>query len=204
MTLGRCAGREPELALAHRCAYRSASVSVVHRRRGAGWVAVIALAATLTAATHAAPDRRFDRSGIAFDYPSTWLVTTAPLSNATNPRYRFAVGTHRVRRTPRDLGPCLPGIASQLPPTAVLAFLREATGADRRKSLPRMEPRPKHFRLPTRGDSSLCGFGRGGRWIPFRAGGRALYLALYIGPRASRASRRTLGQLVDGMRIDPR
>ena len=163
--------------------------------------AIIVLASTHGASTHAATGQRFEQNGITFDYPSSWIVSTAPLSNATNPRYRFAVGTHRVRRTLRNLGPCLPGIASQLPPTAVLAFLREALGADRRRSLPRMDPRPTHFRLPRRSDTALCGFGRGARWIPFKANGRAFYLAIYTGPKASASNRRALGRLLDDMRI---
>ena len=176
-------------------------VNAGYRTSVASCAAVFTLASIASASTHADGEKRFSQSGITFDYPSSWFVSKAPLSNATNPRYRFAVGTHRVRRTSRDLGPCLPGVASQLPPTAVLAFLREALGADRRASLPRMEPRPAHFRLPTHSDSALCGFGPGARWIPFKTNGRALYLALYTGPRAAPSSRRALVRLLDDMRI---
>jgi hypothetical protein len=147
---------------------------------------------------------RFGRYGIAFEYPSRWFVTTRPLSNAGNPAYRFAVSSVPVRRTRVDVGPCLPGIARQLPKGAVLAFLREALGSDRTRSLPRMRQRPRSFRLPTRRDASLCGLGFGSRWIPFKESGRAFYLGIYVGPRATAQARRALKRLLDGMRIDPR
>lgn len=147
--------------------------------------------------------KRFDRNGIHFEYPASWFVTTKPLSNGVNPTYRFTLSTHPVRRTPRDTGPCLPGVAAQLPKTAVLAYVREATGADRTSSLPRMQPRPRSFRLPTRSDNALCGFNRG-LWVPFKSGGRAFYLGLYVGPRASKASVQALARIVNNMAVDPR
>ena len=165
-----------------------------------GLVVLLAAAATGSAATSA----RFDRDGISFAYPASWYVTTQPLSNGINPRYVFTVSTEPVQRTPKDLGPCLPGIASQLPKDAVLAYVREALGTDRRTSLPRMQPRPRTFRLPSRSDNALCGFARGGTWLPFKSQGRAFYLGVYIGPQAARASVDALRRTLNGMRIDPR
>ncbi len=109
------------------------------RRRG--WpVNLVALGLAVLAVTpsNAGTElERFDRARITFTYPSEWFVTTQPLSRrAVSPVYRFAVSTVKVRHTPEDIGPCLPGIAKQLPRDAVLAFLREATGADRARSLP--------------------------------------------------------------------
>lgn len=147
---------------------------------------------------------RFNRHGIAFEYPSGWFVTARPLSNAINPVYRFAVSTVRVRRTRADVGPCLPGIKRQLPKDAVLADLREALGSDRSRSLPRVSQRPRSFPLPTRTDGYLCGLGLGSRWIPFKDSGRVFYLGVYIGPRATAQARRALKRLLDEMRIDPR
>lgn len=147
---------------------------------------------------------RFDRYGIAFEYPSGWFVTSRPLSNAGNPVYRFAVSSVPLRRTRADVGPCLPGIARQLPKDAVLAYLREALGSDRTRSLPRMPQRPRSFRLPTRTESFLCGLGLGSRWIPFKESGRALYLGIYVGPRATAQARRALKRLLDGIRVGPR
>jgi hypothetical protein len=164
---------------------------------------VIVLAALLaTARASGAPAPRFDRHGLSFVYPRGWFVTTLPLSNGVNPAYRFTVSTTPVRRTPQDDGPCLPGVAAQLPKNAVLAYLREALGADRSRSLPRMPRRPRSFRLPTRADTSLCGFGRGGRWIPFRDAGRAFYLGIYLGLDAPAARARALGRLLDDMRVE--
>ena len=173
------------------------------RCRNAGAAAVIVLAAVASPSAAGSALARFDRNGIAFEHPSSWFVTTRPLSNAVNPTYRFTVSDVRVRRTRDDDGPCLPGVARQLPATAVLAYLREAVGSERAPSLPRMQPRPRSFRLPTRADSSLCGFDRGGRWVPFKTSGRAFYLGVYVGPTASASKVRTLQRLLDGMRIDP-
>ena len=166
-------------------------------------VVVLGCLSALGAAASASSTSRFDRHGISFTYPSMWFVTTRPLSNGVNPAYRFTVSTTPVRRTPRDSGPCLPGVAGQLPKNAVLAYLREALGADRARSLPRMPPRPRHLRLPTRADTSLCGFGRGGRWIPFKDAGRAFYLGVYVGRAAPMERVRRLRELLDWLRIEP-
>jgi hypothetical protein len=176
-------------------------------RRWFGWrgcctcllfVLTVAVATPSEAGLHR---ERFNQTGIAFDYPSGWLVTTLPLSNGVNPRYRFAVSTVKLRRTTEDIGPCTRGIAKQLPSNAVLAYLREAIGADRARSLPRMPPRPRSFRLPTPSDSYLCGFEAGTRWIPFKQAGRAFYLGIYVGPRATATTKRALTRLLDHMRI---
>jgi hypothetical protein len=171
-------------------------------RRGVFAATILVLTAAMCPFAGASTLDRFARHGIAFAYPNSWVVTTEALSNGINPKYRFAVSITPVRRTATDLGPCLAGVAKQLAENAVFAYLREALGADRRASLPRMQPRPRHFRLPTPADASLPCFGRGGRWVPFRAGGRAFYLGLYVGPKASPPDIRTLGRLIDGMRID--
>jgi hypothetical protein len=147
---------------------------------------------------------RFDSHGITFRLPAGWHVTTRPLSNGLNPVYRFAVSTVPVRRTAADSGPCLPGVAGQLPASGALAYLREATGADRTASLPTMPRRPRTFRLPSRSDQGLCGFPSGGYWLPFKDGGRAFYLGVWVGPRAADGTRRTLRALLNGMRIAPR
>jgi hypothetical protein len=146
--------------------------------------------------------QRFDSNGIAFDYPSTWFATVEPLSPVGSPVYRFAVSSVPVQRTPADEGPCLPGVARQLPPDAVLAYLREALGVDRTRSLPRLPDRPPSFPLPSARGSGLCGFERGSSlWYPFKDGDRAFYLGVYIGPEASDRSRSTLADLLNKMKI---
>lgn len=178
------------------------AVGSVHGKSAVSSARMAVALAKRAAPSSVAPLKRFDRNGISFQYPRSWFLTTDRLSNAVNPTYRFTVSSHRVRPTGKDEGPCLPGIAAQLPPTGVLAFVREALGADRRISLPRMQPRPKRFRLPTRSDNALCGFPPGGRWVPFKSGGRAFYLGIYVGARASKASVVALTEVVNGMRID--
>jgi len=166
-------------------------------------VVLVAIGLLAASTSVAAPSERFERHRIVLRYPDAWFVTTKPLSNGVNPTYRFTLSTVRVRRTAKDLGPCLPGVASQIPSDGVLAFVREAVGADRAASIARMQPRPPHFRLPTRTDNELCGFARRGRWIPFRESGRALYLGIYVGPEATTSTTHALQRALDRMRIDP-
>jgi hypothetical protein len=147
--------------------------------------------------------KQFHEYGITFEYPGSWFVTTRPISNAANPTYRFTVSTVPVRRTPADQGPCTSGIAKQLPPGGALVYLREALG--RRNvavSLSRMAPRPRRFPLPTASSTALCGWPRRGLWIPFKAKGRAFYLGVYVGPKATAATRRALARMLDGMQLD--
>lgn len=144
--------------------------------------------------------RTFSSHGISFTYPSGWYATTKPLSNATEPVYRFAVGNFRFRRSPGDVGPCLSGLAKQQPANGVLAFMREALGGDRRRSLPRTRARPKDIPLPRRSDQAWC-LGGGSGEIVFHQASRVFYLAMSVGPTASRADRRQLHGLVNRMRI---
>jgi hypothetical protein len=163
---------------------------------------VAAGAGTVSGDQGLASKERFDQNGIAFNYPHRWSVTVQPLSPATNPVYRFAVSSVPVQQTAADEGPCLPGVARQLPSGAVLAYLREALGADRTRSLPRMPQRPASFPLAHRTGGGLCGFAQGGGlWYPFKDGNRAFYLGVYVGPDASTASRRALKDLLDGIEV---
>jgi hypothetical protein len=146
--------------------------------------------------------------GIRFAYPASWFVTRRPLSDGLDGEYVFTVSTHPVRRTARDQGACLWGIARQLPKDGVLAFLVEANEVERRSLVREFDPRPRTFPLPSRTTGAVCGFPRpgGGRgaWIPFQSKGRAFTLAIQIGPWASRASVEALQRMLDGMQIAPR
>ena len=181
-----------------------ASVHGDHPQESARMAVALAQKAASQPGSGARSLARFDRDGIAFRYPRPWFLTTQPLSNGINPKYRFAVSSVPVRRTSEDLGPCLAGIAKQLPADAALVYLREALGTDRTSSLPRLQPRPRSIRLPAQADNSLPCFGPGGRWIPFRSGGRAFYLGLYLGPKAPPGIAQTLRRLIDGIDIAPR
>ncbi len=161
----------------------------------------LTMLALLSGVSGASASRRmFSSHGISFAYPSAWHATTKPLSNATEPVYRFAVGNFRFHRTPRDIGPCLSGIAKERPKNGVLAFMREALGADRRRSLPRTPSRPKHISLPRRSDQAWC-LGHGTKEIVFHTAGRVFYLAMSVGPTASRADKRRLRTLLNAMTI---
>jgi hypothetical protein len=148
----------------------------------------------------AAAARDFDRHGISFSYPADWHLTTKPLSNVTSPTYRFAVATFVPRRTPADKGPCLAGIARQRGAKGAYAYLLEDTTLPRRY-LHRFPPRrPGLFHLPARGQQSVCD-GRWSRWIPFRQAGRAFYLGVSVGPKASPETRAELRRILADLEI---
>ena len=93
----------------------------------------------------------------------------------------------------------------QAAPSDSSSCLPSRGGRSRSKGLPSQHATSaRTFPLPSRADNGLPCFGRGGRCVPFKTGGRAFYLGLYIGPRASPASIRALGKLVDEMKIKPR
>ena len=171
-----------------------------------GVSAAVALLLAAAATGTAAAVKRYDRHGVSFTYPAAWVVTTRPLSNVTNPRYRVTVSTAPVERTPRDEGPCLPGIAGQLPKDAVLMYVMEALGSD-----PDRLPSPDAAapsELPSPGTlgqrlvrlQAVAVFG-----CPSSPVDAAFYLGIYVGPRApSTAREQALHRLLDGMRIEPR
>jgi hypothetical protein len=144
---------------------------------------------------------RFERVGISFAYPSDWFVTARPLSNGSDPDYRFAVATWPVHRTSRDRGPCLAGIAQQRPANGALAFLREYVGASRKRALPRHPPKPNQFRLPTQRDGDFGCLGKGSLAHYFRDSGRALILWISIGPKATAETRQDLRQILASLEI---
>jgi hypothetical protein len=161
----------------------------------------LTLIALQTSTGAAAGQHMFSNHGISFSYPAAWRATSRPLSNGLEPVYRFAVGNFRFHRTASDLGPCLAGIAKQRPGNGVLAFMREALGADARRA--RSTARPKNIRLPRRSDQAAC-LGSGTGEIAFHQSGRVFYLWISVGPHASRADKRRLRGLLNSMTIKPR
>lgn len=146
----------------------------------------------------------YDRLGISFEYPSSWFVTSEPLSNGSNPDYRFAASTVPVRRTRHDVGPCLRGINRQLPRNAALVFVREYRGASRRAALPRLGPLPRRLRL-TPGSVMYCMYRPArGTWVSFREAGRAFTLGVHLGPKATKATERELRRLIASLEIRPK
>jgi hypothetical protein len=146
---------------------------------------------------------RFDHRGISFEYPSTWFVTTAPLSNGSDPDYRFAASTVAVKRTRQDVGPCLRGIDRQLPRSGALVFLREYRSSLRRV-LSRVDPLPRRLRLTSDAVMTCMHRPALGAWVNFRASGRAFVLGVHLGPRATKETERELRRLVASLRIRPR
>jgi hypothetical protein len=166
-------------------------------------VVLCLLLASAARATPAGGIKQFDRAGISFTYASDWFVTTKPLSSGADPNYRFAVASWPVHRTSRDQGPCLAGIAKQRPPSGALIFLREYVGASRERALPRLQPKPRHLRLPTRRDRDGC-LGSGTTTHSFRQADRAFILWISVGPEVTAETRSGLRIVLSSLGIRPR
>jgi len=171
-----------------------------HRKALVAAGVLLTILAVEAAACAAARQRTFSSHGISFTYSATWYVTSQPLSNGAEPVYRFAAGNFRFHRTSRDLGPCLQGIARQRPKNGVLAFMREALGADARRTRGRVPARPKVIPLPRRSDQAAC-LGHGSEEIAFHQERRVFYLWISVGPTASRNDRHRLQALLNSMTI---
>lgn len=177
---------------------RARNLAPLARICGLVALGVVTSAGVVSAQASAGSKSRFSNRGISFAYPSSWYATAKPLSNGIEPVYRFAVGNFRFHRTARDGGPCLEGIASQRPTAGVLAFMREALGADARRT--RAGPRPKDFRLPRLSDQAAC-LGPGTSQVAFREAGRTFYLWVSVAPKASVVVRAQLKALLNSIKI---
>jgi hypothetical protein len=167
---------------------------------------VVILCLLLASIAHATPAggiKQFERGGISFTYASDWFVTTRPLSNGADPDYRFAVASWPVHRTSRDQGPCLAGIGEQRPTSGALVFVREYVGASRKRALPRLQPKPRRLRLPTRRDRGGC-LGSGTTTHSFRKADRAFILWISVGSKATDETRTALRIVLSSLRIRPR
>ena len=142
--------------------------------------------------------RRFPRGpSLTFRYPANWHVTTRRLDSVLDPHTLFAASTYQV---PSGTVDCDGTRASGRPKDGAFVLMKEVLdGASLRRSLPRLQSRPRQFRLPARG--------RAGCLPPasvqyqFRVGKRAFYIWMSIGPRASTATRQALARLLDRMWI---
>ena len=172
-----------------------------HRKVLAAVGVLLATTALQGSAAAAVRQRTFSNHGISFAYPAAWHATSKPLSNGAQPVYRFAVGNFRFHRTSRDLGPCLQGIARQRPKDGVLAFMREALGADARRA--RSTARPKNIPLPRGSEQAAC-IGPATSEIVFHQAGRVFYLWISVAPDASRRDKHRLHSLLNAMKIKPK
>jgi hypothetical protein len=138
---------------------------------------------------------------LSFRYPANWYVTTRRLDQVIDPHTLFTVTSYVNPRRP--LEPCDGTRALGRPVGGAFILVKEVLdGASLRIDLRRLPRRPRHFRLP--------GNGRAGCLPPvstlfeFRARGRAFYVFLSVGPKASAKTRAAAVALLDGLRIGSR
>ena len=143
--------------------------------------------------------RRFPSGpSIAVRYPANWHLTTRRLDNVLDPHTLFAIGNYRLRRGPVDN--CDGTRARGRPAGGAFVLVKEVLdGASLHRSLPRLSPRPKRFRLPTEGEAGC---------LPapsvayqFRVAKRAFYVWISVGRRASPQTRAALRRVLDRMWI---
>ena len=143
--------------------------------------------------------RRFPSGpSIAVRYPANWHFTTRRLDNVFDPHTLFALSNYRLRRGPVD--DCDGTQARGQPADGAFVLVKEVLdGASLRRSLPRLSPRPEHFRLPIRGGAGC---------LPppsiayqFRVAKRAFYVWISVGRRASPQTRAALSRSLDGLWI---
>jgi hypothetical protein len=141
------------------------------------------------------PDAR-----IMVRYPSNWYVTTRRLDYVSDPRTLVAVASYVI---PLRAGASCDGTQGRgRPADGAFVLLKEVLdGASLRRSLPRLSTRPTHFKIPSDG--------RAGCLPPysatyqFRVGRRAFYTYVSVGPRATKATRAAVAQVLDTMKIAP-
>jgi hypothetical protein len=140
-------------------------------------------------------------TSIAIRYPANWHVTTRRLDNVFDPHTLFAVSTYKVPAGPPD--DCDGTRGRGRPGDGAFVLVKEVLdGASLRRSLPRLSTRPRHFRLPTTRTSGQAGCLRPPSVLyEFRVAKRAFYVWLSVGPRASRATRAAMADVLDGMKI---
>jgi hypothetical protein len=143
--------------------------------------------------------RRFPSGpSIAFRYPANWHLATHRLDEVLDPHTLFALSSYRLRARPLD--DCDGTRARGRPADGAFVLMKEVLdGASLRRSLPRLRPRPKRFRLPTHGRAGCLPAASVA--YPFRVAKRAFYLWISIGPRASGRTRAALARSLDGMWI---
>jgi hypothetical protein len=143
--------------------------------------------------------RRFPSGpSMAVRYPANWHLTTHRLDTVLDPRTLFALSNYGLRRGPVD--DCDGTRARGRPADGAFVLVKEVLdGASLRRSLPRLPARPKHFRLPAKGQAGC---------LPapsvayqFRVAKRALYVWISVGRRASPRTRAALTRALDRLWI---
>jgi hypothetical protein len=134
---------------------------------------------------------------VSFRYPSNWYLTRRRIDNVIDPTTLFAVSTYPL---PNAIDDCDGTHARGRPADGAFLLVKEVLdGASLKRSLPRLPARPRVFRLPTSGAAGCLA--PPSVAYQFRVGGRAFYVWISVGRKASAPTRAALASLLDGMRI---
>jgi hypothetical protein len=136
--------------------------------------------------------------GVSLAYPANWYVTTRPLDVVIDPHTVIAVTSYRPPRGPR--APCDGTRARGRPVDGAFVLVKEVIdGASRRRSLPRVAPKPRRFVLPRSGRAGCLPPISRTYW--FRASRRVFLVFVSIGPRASAATRLAARHVLESLTI---
>jgi hypothetical protein len=137
--------------------------------------------------------------------PRGWHVVPRRLTAVSSPQQRLVVTSFPLHQRGPDPG-CGPVTAlRQLPAAGAMLYVFEYRGPTRR-AISREPPRPRHFALDPHALATYECLGRS-YLLRFRDHGRVLQAHVYLGPRASAATRRRVLAVLDSLRVgrpDPR
>ncbi len=139
---------------------------------------------------------------ISIRYPPGWTATARPLTAVTSPVQLVAIGSFNFpTNSARPDGLRAQGSASAaIPANGAFIFgwdYGRLPQAELRKSFP---PRPQRFRLTGLASSECMGRSY---MLLFRAAGRAFQVHVYLGPKATAATRVTVLRILDSFHARP-
>ena len=135
---------------------------------------------------------------VTVTYPFDWYVTTRRLDYVVDPHTLLAVASYVI---PRRAGANCDGTQARgRPANGAFILLKEVLDrASLKRSLPRLSPRPIHFKVPSNGRAGcLPSYSA---VYQFRVASRAFYVFVSVGPRATKATRAAVARLLDTMKI---
>jgi hypothetical protein len=159
-------------------------------------LAVLAVGVVIPPAWHT---YRGDR--ISIRYPPGWTATARPLTNVTSPVQLVAIGSFRFSTNIARSDGCEPKEAlDAIPASGAFIFgwdYGQLPQTELRKNFP---PQPQRFRLTGLANYECMGHSY---MLRFRAAGRAFQIHVYLGSKATAATRLTVLRILDSFHARP-
>jgi len=138
---------------------------------------------------------------ISIRYPPGWTATNRPLTAVTSPGQLVAIGSYRFPTSIAGADGCEPKEAlDAIPAGGAFIFgwdYGQLPQAEMRKSFP---PKPREFKLTGLANYECMGHSY---MVRFRSAGRAFQIHIYLGPKATVATRTTVLRILDSFHAQP-